>query len=113
MPRNLNRGSNQSFPQQVHSEIVVSQQYLTAQSLVRVVVGAECQLGRHESESTLGKGKGKTGKTQITVVGSIVVTDDYSWGPSGTVAHCWTHANKINHRKEEAECKAWCLKTYL
>lgn len=45
-----------------------------------MVVGAECQLGRHESESTLGKGKGKTGKTQISVAGSIVVTDDYSQG---------------------------------
>lgn len=55
MQRNLIRGSNQSFPQQDLSEIVVSQQYLTAQSLVRVVVVAECQLGRHESEPTLGK----------------------------------------------------------
>lgn len=112
MPRNLNRGSNQSFPQQAPSEIVVSRQYLTVRSFVRLV-GAECQLGRHESESTMGKGEGKTGKTQITVVGSIVVTDDYSWGPSGTVAHCWIHANKINQRKEEAECKAWYSKMYF
>lgn len=110
MPWNLNRGSNQSFPQRAHSEIVVSQQYLTVKSFVRVVVGAECQLGRNESESTLGKGEGKTGKTQITVVGSIVVTDYYSWGPSGTQARYWTHANKINLRKEEVECKAWCSK---
>lgn len=92
MPRNLNRGSNQSLPQQTLSEIAVSQQYLTTESPVRVV-GAECQLGRHESESTLGKGKSKTGKTQISVGGSIVVTDDYSWGPSGSVAHYWSHAN--------------------
>lgn len=64
--------------------------------------------GRHESESTLGKGKGKTGKTQISVVGSIVVTDDYSWGPAAIVAHYWSHANKINHTEEKAEFKVWC-----
>lgn len=98
--RNLNRGSNQSLPQRALSEIVVSQQNLTTESHVRVV-GAPCQLGRHESESTLGKVKCKTGKTQISVVGSIVVTDDYSWGPSGCVAHYWSHANKINQRKKQ------------
>lgn len=104
MPRNLNRGSNQSLPQRALSEIVVSRQHLTTESPVRVV-GAECQLGRHESESTLGKGKSKTGKTQNSVVGSIVVTDDYSWGPSGSVAHYWSHANRINRGEEEAEFK--------
>lgn len=51
-------------------------------STVRVV-GAQCQLGRHESESTLGKRNGKTGRTQISGVGSIVATDDYLWGPTG------------------------------
>ncbi len=104
MPRNLNRGSNQSLPQRALSEIAISQQYLSTESPVRVVF-AECQLGRHESDSTLGKGKGKTGKSQISVVGSIVVSDDYSWGPSGNVAHYWSHANKINHGEEEAEFK--------
>lgn len=51
----------------------------------------------------MGKGKGKTGKTNICVVGSIVGTDDYSWGPSGSVAHYWTHASAINHREEGAQ----------
>lgn len=101
MPRNLKRGNNQSLPQQALSEIIVSQQCLTTESPVRVV-GAECQLGRHESELTLGKGKGKTGKTQISVVGSIVVTGDYSWGPSGSAAHYWIPANSINPKEEEA-----------
>lgn len=36
-----------------------------------------------------------------------MVTDDYSWGPSGSVAHYWSHANKINHREEGAEFKVW------
>lgn len=102
MPRNLGRGSNQSFTQWALSEIIVSQQCLTTESPVRVV-GAECQLGKHESEASVGKGKGKTGKTNICVVGSIVGTDDYSWGTSGSLAHYWTYANKINHREKVAE----------
>lgn len=102
MPRNLERGSNQSFPLWALSEIIVSQQCLTTESPVRVV-GAECQLGKHDSEASVGKGKRKTGKTNICVVGSIVGTDDYSWGTSGSVTHYWAHANKINHREQGAE----------
>lgn len=63
----------------------------------------------------MGKGKGKTGKTNICVVGSIVGTDDYSWGTSGSVAHYWSYANKMTEEQSCSNCKCTykCLRLHV
>lgn len=43
----------------------------------------------------------------MSVVGSIVVSDDYSWGPSVVLAHYWHYAKEINHTEAEAGFKVW------
>lgn len=101
MPRNLTRGSNQSPPQAVRpSENVSLQPFLNP---VRVV-GACKALISQPWENV----KAKQERHKLAFVGSIVVTHDYSWGPSTVTAHYWSRANKANYTQEETESKVWC-----